>query len=255
MATTGVQTYKIMSNRVQLAFNNEEQFLFEVGGQSNPTEILTLSGQTLNNQNDLLDLLRDDTEIAIRLTSDNPILNNTTAWLKSDNQNIYNLTDTDANSWTGEFYTGNFGIDTQLDSGLLLGIATSMTENEISYTATSNQAFEYTASYTGFKPYIALNSPALNTQVWLASNVSSGYIDVDSQHQRTHRLNSNYSNITFGGESRLLSFDDLPFNGSSEFNLTGQGWLGQQHIFGDGYFTSDFSTKGHHVQISLTGNQ
>ncbi len=254
MATTGIQSYQTISNRVQLAFNNEEQFLFEVGGQSNPTQILQLSGQTLNNQNDLLDLLRDDTEIAIRLTSDNSILNNTTAWLKSEIQNIYNLTNTDTNSWNGEFYTGNFGIDTQLDSGLLLGIATSMAENEISYTATSDQALEYTASYTGFNPYIALNSPTLNTQVWLSSNVSSGYIDVDSQHQRTHRLNSNYSTIAFGGESRLLSFDDLPFNGSSEFNLTGQGWLGQQHIFGDGRFTSDFSTKGHHVQISLTGN-
>ena len=254
MATTGIQSYQTMSNRVQLAFNNKEQFLFEVGGQSNPTEILTLSGQTLNNQSDLMELLRDDTEIAIRLTSDNSILNNTTAWLKSENQNIYNLTNTDANSWNGEFYTGNFGIDTQLDSGLLLGIATSMTENDISYTATSDQAFEYTASYTGFNPYIALNSPTLNTQVWLSSNVSSGYIDVDSQHQRTHRLNSNYSTITFGGESRLLSLNDLPINGTSEFNLTGQGWLGQQHIFGDGHFTSDFSTKGHHVQISLAGN-
>ena len=254
MATTGIQSYQTMSNRVQLAFNNEEQFLFEVGGQSNFTQILQLSGQTLNNQNDLLELLRDDTVITIKLTSDNSILNNTTAWLESENQNIYNLTNTDTNSWNGEFYTGNFGIDTQLDSGLLLGIATSMTENKISYTATSDQAFEYTASYTGFNPYIALNSPTLNTQVWLSSNVSSGYIDVDSQHQRTHRLNSNYSTITFGGESRLLSFDDLPFNGSSEFNLTGQGWLGQQHIFGDGRFTSDFSTKGHHVQISLTGN-
>ena len=88
MATTGIQFYQTMSNRVKLAFNNEEPFLFEVGGQSNPTQILQLSGQTLNNQNDLLDLLRDDTEIAIRLTSDNSILNNTTAWLKSDNQNI-----------------------------------------------------------------------------------------------------------------------------------------------------------------------
>ena len=254
MATTGIQSYQTISNRVQLAFNNEEQFLFEVGGQSNPTQILQLSGQTLNNQNDLLDLLRDDTEIAIRLTSDNSLLNNTTAWLKSENQNIYILTNTDANSWNGEFYTGNFGIDTQLDSGLLLGIATSMTENDISYTVTSDQAFEYTASYTGFNPYIALNSPTLNTQVWLSSNVSSGYIDVNSQQQRTHRLNSNYSTITFGGESRLLSLNDLPFNGSSEFNLTGQGWLGQQHIFGDGHFTSDFSTKGHHVQISLAGN-
>ena len=254
MATTGIQSYQTMSNRVQLAFNNEEQFLFEVGGQSKPTEILTLSGQTLNDQTNLMDMLRDDTEIAIRLTSDNSILNNTTAWLKSENQNFYNLTNTDANSWTGEFYTGNFGIDTQLDSGLLLGIATSTTENDISFSATSDQAFEYTASYTGFNPYIALNSPALNTQVWLSSNVSSGYVDVDSQHQRTHRLNSNYSAIIFGGESRLLSLNDLPFNGTSEFNLTGQGWLGQQHIYGDGRFTSDFTTKGHHVQISLAGN-
>ena len=40
MATTGVQSYQTMSNRVQMAFNNEEQFLFEIGGQSNPTEIL-----------------------------------------------------------------------------------------------------------------------------------------------------------------------------------------------------------------------
>ena len=254
MATTGVQSYQTMSNRVQLAFNNEEQFLFEVGGQSNPTEILTLSGQTLNDQTDLMDMLRDDTEIAIRLTSDNSILNNTTAWLKSENQNIYNIANTNSNSWTGEFYTGNFGIDTQLDSGLLLGIATSTTENDISYTATSDQAFEYTASYTGFNPYIALSSPALNTQVWVSSNVSSGYIDVDSQHQRTHRLNSNYSTITFGGESQLFSLNDLPFNGTSEFNLTGQGWFGQQNIYGDGRFTSDFSTKSHHVQISLAGS-
>ena len=87
MATTGVQSYQTMSNRVQMAFNNEEQFLFEIGGRSNATEILQLSGQSLNEQSDLMDILRDDTDIAIKLTSDNPILNSTTAWLKSENQN------------------------------------------------------------------------------------------------------------------------------------------------------------------------
>ena len=122
MATTGIQSYQTMSNRVQMAFNNEEQFLFEVGGQSNPTEILQLSGQSLNEQSDLVDILRDDTEIAIKLTSDNTILNNTTAWLKSENQNVYNLNNSDSTAWSGDFYTSNFGIDTQLNSGLLLGI-------------------------------------------------------------------------------------------------------------------------------------
>ena len=50
MATTGVQSYQTMSNRVQMAFNNEESILFEVGGQSNPTEILQLSGRFINEQ-------------------------------------------------------------------------------------------------------------------------------------------------------------------------------------------------------------
>ena len=65
MATTGVQSHQTMSNRVHMAFNNEEKFLFEVGGQSNPTNILSLTGQILNQQDELMDLLRDDTHIAI----------------------------------------------------------------------------------------------------------------------------------------------------------------------------------------------
>ena len=149
MATTGIQSYQTMSNRVQLAFDNEEQFLFEVGGQSNPTQILQLSGQTLNNQNNLLDLLRDDTEIAIRLTSDNSILNNTTAWLKSDNQNIYNLNYTDSTTWSGDFFTGNFGIDTQLNSGLLIGIATSMSEYDIHLSTEQTQEFQFPPTTLG----------------------------------------------------------------------------------------------------------
>ena len=92
-----------MSNRVHMAFNNEEKFLFEVAGQSNPTNILSLTGQTLNQQDDLMDLLRDDTHIAIVLTTDNALLNNTTAWLKSENHNVYNLTRTDSADWAGDF--------------------------------------------------------------------------------------------------------------------------------------------------------
>ena len=253
MATTGVQSYQTMSNRVQMAFNNEEQFLYEIGGQSNPTKILQLSGQSLNEQSDLMDLLRDDTDIAFKLTSDNAILNNTTAWLKSENQNVYNLNNSDSTAWSGDFYTGNFGIDTQLNSGLLLGIATSISEHEIHLSTEQVQEFQYTASYTGFNPYIALNSPIFNTEVWVSSNFSSGYIDVDSDNQQTHRLDTQYSTMTFGAKSQLLSHDNAILNGTSEVKLSGQGWLAQQSIFGDGRFTSDLKTEGHHLQVSLTG--
>ena len=254
VATTGVQSYQTMSDRVQMAFTNEEQFLFEVGGQSNPTEILKLGGQSLNEQVDLMELLRDDTEIAINLSSDNAVLNNTTAWLKSENQNIYNLNRTDSSAWSGDFYTGNFGIDVQLGSGFLLGIASSISEHEISLATEQTQEFLYTASYHGFNPYIAVNSPALNTQMWVSSNISSGYIDVDSENQHTHRFDSQYSTLTFGGESRLLSSDNSILDGISELNLTSQGWIAQQSIFGDGHFTSDLATSGHNIQVSLTGS-
>ena len=254
MATTSVQSYQTMSNRVQMAFTNEEQFLFEVGGQSNPTEILKLGGQSLNEQVDLRELLRDDTEIAINLSSDNAVLNNTTAWLKSENQNIYNLNHTDSTAWSGDFYSGNYGIDFQLGSGLLLGIASSISENDISLATEQTQEFQYTARYNGFNPYIAVNSPALNTQVWVSSNISSGYIDVDSENQQTHRFDSQYSTMTFGGESRLLSSDNSILDGISELNLTSQGWIAQQSIFGDGHFTSDLATSGHNIQVSLTGS-
>ena len=150
------------------------------------------------NKTKLMDLLRDDTEIAIRLTSDNRILSNTTAWLKSEQQNIYNLNNTASTAWSGEFYTGNFGIDTQLNSGLLLGISRSISEHDILFTSAQDQEFQYTANYTGFNPYLAFNAPAFNTQFWLSSNYSSGYIDVDSVHQRTHRLDSQYATMTFG---------------------------------------------------------
>ena len=254
MATTGIQSYQTMSNRVQLAFENEEPFIFEVGGQSNPTQILQLSGQTLNNQNDLLDLLRDDTEIAIRLTSDNSILNNTTAWLKSDNQNIYNLNHTDSTTWSGDFYTGNFGIDTQFNSGLLIGIATSMSEHDIHLSTEQTQEFRYFTNYTGFNPYVALNSPTLNTKFWVSSNFSSGFIDIDSEHQRTQRLNSQYSTLTFGAESQLFSHNNSNLNGTSELDLSSQGWFARQNIVGDGLFTSDLTTEGHDIQISLSGS-
>ena len=201
-----------------------------------------------------MDILRDDTDIAIKLTSDNPILNNTTAWLKSENQNVYNLNNSDSTAWSGDFYTGNFGIDTQLNSGLLLGISTSISEHEIHLSTEQVQEFQYTASYTGFNPYIALNSPIFNTEVWVSSNFSSGYIDVDSDNQQTHRLDTQYSTMTFGAKSQLLSHDNAILNGTSEVKLSGQGWLAQQSIFGDGRFTSDLTTEGHHLQVSLTGN-
>ena len=254
IATTGIQSHQTMSNRVHMAFNNEEKFLFEVAGQSNPTNILSLTGQTLNQQDDLMDLLRDDTHIAIGLTTDNAILNNTTAWLKSENQNVYNLNRTDSADWSGDFYTGNFGIDTRLNSGLLLGIATSISERDINFTMNQNHEFQYTARYTGFNPYLALHAPALNTQVWVSSNVSSGYIDVDSEHQHTHRLDSRFSTLTFGGTSQLYSNTNSILDGINELNLTGQGWFAQQNIEGDGRFTSDLTTEGHHIQVSLAGS-
>ena len=254
MATTGVQSYQTMSNRVQMAFDDEELFLVEVGGYSNPTEILKLSGQTLNEQIDLMDMLQEDTEIAVKLTPDNLILNNTTAWLKSENQYVYNLNHTDSTAWSGDFYTGNFGIDTQLNSGLLLGVVTSISEQEIHLTTAQTQEFQYTANYTGFSPYFALNLPALNTEFWMSSNFNSGYIDVDSDNQLTHRLDSQFTTITFGAELQLFSDDYAILNGISDLNLTSQGWFAQQNIFGDGRFTSDLTTEGHHFQVSLKGN-
>ena len=134
----------------------------------------------------------------------------------------------DSADWSGEFYTGNFGIDTRLNSGLLLGIATSISERDINFTMNQNQEFQYTGRYTGFNPYLALHAPALNTQVWVSSNVSSGYIDVDSEHQLTHRLDSRFSTLTFGGTSQLYSNTNSILDGISELNLTGQGWLAQQ---------------------------
>ena len=254
MAATGVRSYQTMANRVQMAFDSEEPFAFEVGGHSNPTEILKLSGQTLNEQIDLMDMLRDDTAIAIKLTSDHSILNNTTAWLKSENQNVYNLNNFDSTAWSGDFYTGNFGIDTQLNSGLLLGVATSISEHEINLSIEQTQEFQYSSSYTGFNPYIALNLPALNTEVWVSSNFSSGYIDVDSEHQQTHRLASQFSTMSFGAESQLFSHDDSILNGTSELNLTSQGWIAQQNIFGDGRFTSDLTTTGHNLKLAFEGS-
>ena len=137
---------------------------------------------------------------------------------------------------------------------LLLGISSSISERDIHISMDQEQEFQYTARYNGFNPYIAFNSPALNTEVWVSSNFSSGYIDVDSDNQQTHRLDSQYSTMTFGAESQLLSHDNALLNGISEVNLSGQGWFAQQSIFGDGRFTSDLTTEGHHLQLSLKGN-
>ena len=147
---------------------------------------------------------------------------------------VYNLNSSDSTTWSGDFYTGNFGIDTQLNSGLLIGISTSISEHEIHLSTEQAQEFLYTASYNGFNPYIALNSPIFNAEVWVSSNFSSGYIDVNSDNQQTHRLDTQYSTMTFGAKSQLLYHDNAILNGTSEVKLSGQGWLAQQSIFGDG---------------------
>ena len=99
-----------------------------------------------------------------------------------------------------------------------------------------------------------MNSPALNTKFWVSSNFSSGYIDIDSEHQRTHRFDSQYSTLTFGAESQLFSHNNPKLKETSELNLSSQGWLARQSIVGDGLFTSDLTTEGQDIQISLSGS-
>ena len=129
-----------------------------------------------------------------------------------------------------------------------------MSEYDIHLSTEQTQEFQYSSNYTGFNPYVALNSPTLNTKFWVSSNFSSGYIDIDSEHQRTHRLNSQYSTLTFGAESQLFSHNNSKLNGISELVLSSQGWLARQNISGDGLFTSDLTTEGHNIQISLSGS-
>ena len=113
-STTGDQILNAIDGRVQQYFNNNKQNSLVLDGNTAFTNIVTSSGGALANESISLRDIIGNSSFSLNLFEESNIANSSTFWGIGDIQDISGYQLTNQQSWKGDSFVGQFGLDTRI---------------------------------------------------------------------------------------------------------------------------------------------
>ena len=126
-------------------------------------------------------------------------------------------------AWSGDVFTGQFGIDALIRQEILTGLSASITENDINVGSKNSEKLAFTLNSTTLNPYFGWTSPTQNAELRAVAGYGIGDFTINQSNYDFEVLTSKSYSVAISGSKELYSSESI-LNGSTKLQLIGDTW-------------------------------
>ena len=245
-----VRTSENISQRVKQGFNNSNNISLSLGGQSSLRGLIEMSGEMTNKGSiDWREIL-GNSSFTMTLLSSEDFVAPTTIWGVGDNRGLSSSSSSQA--WSGDVFTGQFGIDALISQEIVTGLSASIVENEIELDSESTNRLDFALNSTTLTPYLGWNSPTQNAELQAIASYGIGEFSINQSNYEIEALVSRSYSLALSGRKELYTSDSI-LNGVTKLNIIGDSWFASNYIGGHAGVLTDLQTDAHYLRLRTEG--
>ncbi len=162
--------------------------------------------------------------------------------------------------WDGSLSGIHLGVDADVGSGVLVGLAVSRTDGSVDYTYSGSNLERSGGSLQGVyasvmqsvHPYLSWSwSPGSN--VWASAGFGGGEIDIQDDEEAKESSDSRMSVMAAGVTSRLVGNRNLIAGGSTTLDLKSEAWQSRVELDDNGSLIDETTVDVNRLRLALEG--
>ena len=252
--STGERTLDILSSRVSSVFNSNQQVTLRLGGHSKIQDMLTAGGELVNDFSIFRSEILGSSSFSIPISPEEGLVTPMEVWGIGDYRNISGNSNKLNQFWQGDVFAGNVGVDYRFSDELLAGFSIAVVDSQIEFANSDGDEISHITLSQNLQPYIGWNSQDQTTHLYTMIGVGQGEIKVTQEGHESEVLNSSIYSMTVTGKKQLLVGSNLFLPGQSKLDLSGDAWIVNMSVSGNGEFIDDSEFSGSHVQLAMNGS-
>ncbi|MCY4429232.1 MAG: autotransporter domain-containing protein [Rhodospirillales bacterium] len=151
--------------------------------------------------------------------------------------------------YDGSVVSANLGVDTELGTGLLAGMALAWARSTVDYTDTNAVTGDITTTLTSFNPYVGWQAPG-GMNVWAVAGTGSGEMEIDDDAGDMEASNLTQQMVAAGVNGPLMASDQLLAGGTTSLRLKGETAFTRAEVDGAGTLEAGtFSVSRHRLMV------
>ena len=245
-------TSDLISQRIQQGFSETGNVALKLGGEQTLEGLIEMSGEMTNEESVSWREVLGDSSFTMTLLSGDDFIAPTTIWGIGDKNDLSSNSTSNLPAWSGDVFTGQFGIDALIGQEFLTGLSTSITENDIKVGSENTDNLVFTLNSTSLYPYIGWTSPNQDAELRAIAGYGIGEFTINQANYDFEVLASKSFSIALAGSKELYSTESI-LNGVTKLNVNGNSWLARQYVDGKNNILTDLQTDVHYLRISTEG--
>ena len=254
-STTGNQILNAIDGRVQQYFNNNEKNTLILDGNTAFTNIVTSSGGGLANESISLREIIGNSSFSLNLFEESDISNSSTLWGIGDIQDISSYQVTNQQSWQGDSFVGQFGLDTRIGEETLAGVTYSASDAEVDYINYQDDQISYKSSTIGFHPYFGWKSNDYGIELSVQTGYGFGEVEIEYEDIYKGTLGTKYYAVAIESTKNIFTNNNLLTGNTSELNLIFDSEFSQQNLESRDRYIDDSQIEFRYLDIAAEGKQ
>ena len=254
-STMGTQTLNAIDSRIEQYFNSENNNSWVFNGGTQFTDILTSSGGSYANESLTLREVIGNSSFSFDLLEQTGIANSSTVWGLGNIQNISGNFSDGQQTWAGDTFIGQFGLDAQVGEDSLTGIAYSFSDAEVNYINFQDDQLTYKFYTRGLHPYFGWTSNDGGVQLSVQTGYGLGEVEIEHGDIYNGRLGTRYHTIAVESSKNLVINEDLLSETTNEIYLIFDSEFSQQFIVSRDRLIEDSQFEFWNVDIATEGKQ
>ena len=251
----GSQTVNLIDDRFNHSLSNNGNDTFVLWNNTEITGILTNQGKAFSNDSFSMKSLLGSSSFSQNLVPDAEISNFATVWGKGNLETISGNTDEKQQSWMGDSFIGQLGLDARIGNEVLSGIAYTNSDAQVDFRNNQNEQLTFNIASNGYHPYLGWRSLKNGFKISVQSGHGVGKIKVDQENIFQGILDTQYHSIAINSSKNLISTQNRLTGDLSELNLQYNSQFLRQIVVSQDDFIDDHQMKIWHMDLLLEGKQ
>ena len=240
MNAIGRSTYTATNNHLDLAFSDNLQSRFNLGGENSFTGLITAGGHAINEDTLSLRSVLGESSFVFSLSPEQSGYNIGSVWGLGDQVDIFEENLSESNSIDGDVFVGHFGADTKLSQDSLVGLQVSLSESELTYQELDQDDLNYSVKTNLLSSYYGWSSADSGLELRAIGGYGYGEFIINQADYAPLQLNSDFVTSSVNGVANITSFGNQHQQGLNSFNLRAESSILQFAMHDNTNFISDF---------------
>ena len=246
------RTTDLIEQRIQQGFAETSNVTLNLGGENTLAGLIEMSGEMTNEGSVTWQEILGDSSFTMTLLSSDDFAAPTTIWGIGDYRDLSANSSDNSQAWSGDVFTGQFGIDALIEQEILTGLSASISENDISVGNENTEELNFTLNSSTINPYLGWTSSNLNAELRAIASLGVGEFTIEQASYDFEVLASKSYSVALAGHKELYSSESI-LNGTTKLQLVGDSWFARQNITGKSNLISDLQTDAQYLRINTEG--